>query len=58
MTEGFVDVKGQVEPRAIAGAIASDAHRRVAEAIVLTMTWLEEDDRRLTSSKRSSSSAR
>jgi hypothetical protein len=41
--QGFVDVLGAVEPRALAGAIAADAHRRVAEALVLTMNHLEDD---------------
>jgi len=45
--EGFVDVLGAVEPRALAGGIAADAHRRLAEALVITMNHLEEDGRGL-----------
>jgi hypothetical protein len=45
--EGFVNVKGTVEPRALAGAIATDAHHRVAEAVALTIDHLEEDGRGL-----------
>jgi hypothetical protein len=40
---GFVEVAGTVEPKAIAGGIARDANNRVAEAVTLTLDWLEED---------------
>ena len=40
---GFVEVDGRVEPKAIAGAIATDAHNRVAEAVTLTLDWLDDE---------------
>jgi hypothetical protein len=40
---GFVTVAGDLEPSAIAGHIARDAHNRVAEAVTLTLDWLEND---------------
>jgi hypothetical protein len=39
---GFVNVKGSVEPLAIAGAISQDIHRRIGEFLVLSTSWLEE----------------
>jgi hypothetical protein len=45
--DGFVDVLGAVEPRAIAGAIARDAHERMAEAIAVTRDALENGGRGL-----------
>jgi hypothetical protein len=44
---GFVEVDGRVEPKAIAGAIATDAHNRVAEAVTLTLDWLDDEGRPL-----------
>ena len=41
---GFVEVTGALEPRALAAGIATDAHKRVAEALALTIDNLEEDD--------------
>lgn len=41
---GFVEVGGTLEPAAIAAEIASDAHRRVAEAMTLTVDHLDYDD--------------
>jgi hypothetical protein len=43
----FVEIAGRVEPKALAGAIAADAHQRVAEAVTLTIDWLEEEGREL-----------
>jgi hypothetical protein len=40
---GFVEVAGTVEPKAIAAGIARDAHNRVAEAVMLTLDWLEDE---------------
>lgn len=40
---GFVPVNGHLEPSAIAGAIAIDAHQRLGEMIVCTCTWLDDD---------------
>lgn len=37
----------RLDPDAIAGAIAADAHTRVAEAVTLTLDWLEDQDRAL-----------
>lgn len=45
--EDFVDVLGAVEPRALAGAIAAEAHRRAAEALVIAANYLEDDGRGL-----------
>jgi hypothetical protein len=42
-----LNVAGMVEPSALAGAIAADAHERVAEAVTLTIDWLEEEGREL-----------
>jgi len=39
--EGFVNVKGTVEPSALAGSIAAEAHGRVAEAIALALDGRE-----------------
>ena len=39
---GFFEVAGTLEPKGIAGEIARDAHNRVAEAVTLTLDWLEE----------------
>ena len=40
--DGLVNVSGTVEPKALAGGIASEAHGRVAEAIALAINQLEE----------------
>lgn len=40
---GFVEVTGTLEPSAIAGDIARDAHNRVAEAMTLTLDWLDDE---------------
>jgi hypothetical protein len=39
----WFEVAGTLEPKAIAAAIARDAHNRVAEALTLTLDWLEEE---------------
>jgi hypothetical protein len=44
---GFFEVAGKLEPKGIAGEIARDAHNRVAEAVTLTLDWLEEEERPL-----------
>jgi hypothetical protein len=43
----MIEVAGRLEPKALAGRIASDAHERIAEAITLTIDRLEEDGREL-----------
>ena len=45
--EGFVDVFGAVEPDALAAAIAMEAHQRSAEALVVAMNELDDEDRGL-----------
>jgi hypothetical protein len=45
--EGFVDVIGALEPGAIAGSIAGEAHNRLAETLELTIDSLGEQDREL-----------
>jgi hypothetical protein len=40
---GFVDVLGALEPTALAGTVAANAHRRLGELVALTLSWLEED---------------
>jgi hypothetical protein len=47
MDVGFVQVAGQLEPTAIAGEVARNAHNRVAEAVTLTLDWLDSDGRPL-----------
>ena len=37
---GFVEVAGTLEPSAIAGEIARDAHNRVGELVALVDNWL------------------
>jgi hypothetical protein len=44
---GFFEVAGTLEPKAIAGEIAREAHNRVAEAVTLTLDWLEDEGRPL-----------
>lgn len=44
---GRVEVSGELDPGALAGDIAADAHERVAEALTLTVDHLEEDGRGL-----------
>jgi hypothetical protein len=44
---GFVEVAGRVEPEAIAGEIARDAHTRVGEILALVDDWLRDDGREL-----------
>lgn len=44
---GFVEVTGSLEPKAIAGAVAGDAHNRVGEVLALVDDWLREDGRAL-----------
>lgn len=38
-TIGFVSVNGRVEPEAIAGAIAANAHSRVGQFVGCTFDW-------------------
>ena len=40
---GFVEVKGSIEPAALAGEFARDAHNRVTEVVTLTLNWLDAD---------------
>lgn len=47
-TTGFVSVSGRLEPDALAGNIAANAHRRVGELVALTGDWLENLERPLT----------
>ena len=44
---GFVEVAGSLEPKAIAAEIATDAHERVGEILVLVDDWLRADGREL-----------
>ena len=43
----MIEVAGRLEPKALAGRIATDAHERIAEAITLTIDRLAEDGREL-----------
>ena len=43
----FVEVAGKLEPSALARGIARDAHNRVAEAVTLTLDWLEDEGKPL-----------
>lgn len=45
---GFVDFTGKLEPEALAGAIARDAHDRLGDVVVLTIDWLAEGGQPLT----------
>jgi hypothetical protein len=38
-----IEVAGKLEPKSLAAGIAADAHQRVAEAVTLTIDWLEEE---------------
>lgn len=49
---GFVEVAGRIEPSAIAAEIARDAHNRVAEAVTLTLDWLDEEGNPLNQTQR------
>jgi hypothetical protein len=40
---GFVEVKGSIEPGALAGEFARNAHNRVGEILTLICDWLEGD---------------
>jgi hypothetical protein len=44
---GFVAVMGALEPDAIAGHIASNAHRRVGQLVALVDDWLAEQNNAL-----------
>ena len=45
---GFVEVAGTLEPGAIAGEIARDAHNRVGELVALVDNWLRSAGSELT----------
>lgn len=45
---GFVDVSGKLEPSALAGGIAIEAHNRLGEMVVCTADWLDDDGNPLT----------
>jgi hypothetical protein len=49
---GFVEVSGSLEPMAIAGEIAIDAHGRVGEMLALVDDWLRDDGRELNQKQR------
>jgi hypothetical protein len=49
---GFVDVVGAIEPKALAGGIARNAHHRLGELVALTCGWLEEDSNGLNEKQR------
>ena len=44
---GRVEVAGALEPSAIAGEIAADAHERIGEILALVDDWLRDDGREL-----------
>jgi len=44
LNSDLVEVDGALEPKAIAAEIARDAHSRVAEAVTLTLDWLEDEN--------------
>ena len=44
---GFVEVSGTLEPKALAGEIARDAHTRVGEILALVDDWLRDGGREL-----------
>lgn len=50
---GFLEVAGRVEPKAIAAEIARAAHTRVAEAMTLTLDWLDEEGNPLNQKQKS-----
>lgn len=49
---GFVEVAGSLEPKALASAIANDAHDRIAEGVTLAFDWLAEDGNELNQMQR------